>query len=90
MVISLVVWVNIFLWFIRSPFLEGYLSSLLLLSWTLIGFFTVGCINELMEDGENIRPLLKWVTSSTTILFLVIWIQVLYTLFPYLPAFWHS
>jgi hypothetical protein len=89
LITSLVVWVIIFLWFIQSPFLEAYVSSLLLLTWTVIAIFTAGNVNELMQDDEDIVPPLKWLTSATTILILVIWTQVMHALYPFLPPFWH-
>jgi hypothetical protein len=89
LITSLVIWMVIFLWFIQSPFLEAYTSSLLLLSWTVIAIFTAGNVNELMQDDEDIVPPLKWLTSATTILILVIWAQVMHALYPFLPPFWH-
>lgn len=81
-------YLNLYIWFIRSPFLEAYISVILALGLPILGIVTIAGADRIFPDKKDQYGFSRsqWLTSIIGFLLLALWGQLAFTLHPYLPS----
>jgi hypothetical protein len=93
-ILGLVIYLNVYLWFIRNPFLSEYVSVALAVALPVLGIATFILSDKLFpvendDFGEPSRPWYSRMAAVTGLLMMAIWGQLMFGLMPFLPS-WFS